>query len=132
MRQVRLGVFETNSSSTHSLTICSMDEYNKWKAGTMVFDRWGEAIIPLSDMKPENLVKFQARLAAEKASDQEDEDLDDDDWDDDDDDDDWDDDSFLTFSEYENRDNRKEEFSYEFTSPSGDKMIAFGEYGYDS
>lgn len=29
--QVRQGVFETNSSSTHTLTICSKDDYDKWK-----------------------------------------------------------------------------------------------------
>lgn len=27
MKQVRRGVFETNSSSTHSITICTEDEY---------------------------------------------------------------------------------------------------------
>lgn len=31
--QVRQGVFETNSSSTHTLTICSKDDYDKWKRG---------------------------------------------------------------------------------------------------
>lgn len=28
--QVRQGVFETNSSSTHTLTICSKDDYDSW------------------------------------------------------------------------------------------------------
>lgn len=28
-RQIRRGVFETNSSSVHSLTMCSDDEYKK-------------------------------------------------------------------------------------------------------
>jgi hypothetical protein len=27
--QVRQGVFETNSSSTHTLTICSKDDFDK-------------------------------------------------------------------------------------------------------
>lgn len=30
--QVRQGVFETNSSSTHTLTICSKDDFDKWDA----------------------------------------------------------------------------------------------------
>ena len=30
---VRKGVFETNSSSTHSLTMCSEDEFDQWKDG---------------------------------------------------------------------------------------------------
>lgn len=29
MKQIRQGLFETNSSSTHSLTICSKEEYDK-------------------------------------------------------------------------------------------------------
>jgi hypothetical protein len=32
-RQVRLGVFETNSSMTHALTMCSDSEYSKWQNG---------------------------------------------------------------------------------------------------
>lgn len=35
--QYRLGVFETNSSSTHSLTMCSLVDYKKWKAGIVKY-----------------------------------------------------------------------------------------------
>jgi len=41
MKQVRLGVFETNSSSTHSLTMCSQEQYNDWKQGKLYFKRYG-------------------------------------------------------------------------------------------
>lgn len=44
-RVVRRGVFETNSSSAHSLTICTQDEWNKWKEGELVWDRWSEGLI---------------------------------------------------------------------------------------
>lgn len=37
-RQIRYGVFETNSSSTHSLTICSAEEYEKWEKGEVLFN----------------------------------------------------------------------------------------------
>lgn len=30
-KQIRRGVFETNSSSCHSLTMCSEKEYEKWE-----------------------------------------------------------------------------------------------------
>ena len=30
MFQIRAGLFETNSSSTHTLVIVSTPEYNKW------------------------------------------------------------------------------------------------------
>lgn len=43
MRQIRRGVFETNSSSTHSLTMCNGDDFDKWKNGELYYceDAWG-------------------------------------------------------------------------------------------
>lgn len=38
MRQIRKNVFETNSSSTHSLTMCTKEEYDNWKSGKLMFD----------------------------------------------------------------------------------------------
>ena len=37
-RQIRIGVFETNSSSTHSLTMCSRDDYEKWEKGEILLN----------------------------------------------------------------------------------------------
>lgn len=36
-KQIRMGVFETNSSSTHSMVICTKEEYEKWKNGEYVY-----------------------------------------------------------------------------------------------
>lgn len=36
MRQIRRGVFETNSSSTHSLTMCLKSVYDEWKSGKRI------------------------------------------------------------------------------------------------
>lgn len=33
MLQIRRNVFETNSSSTHSITMCSKDDYDRWDSG---------------------------------------------------------------------------------------------------
>lgn len=33
MKQIRVGVFETNSSSTHSITVCTKEEYEKLESG---------------------------------------------------------------------------------------------------
>lgn len=35
--QVRNGVFETNSSSIHSITMCSESDYEKWKNGEIYY-----------------------------------------------------------------------------------------------
>jgi len=37
-RQIRRMVFETNSSSTHSLTMCSKEDYDKWQKGELLLD----------------------------------------------------------------------------------------------
>ena len=42
---VRKGVFETNSSSTHSLTMCSEDEFDQWKNGKLLYDSYNEELI---------------------------------------------------------------------------------------
>lgn len=47
MIQIRNGVFETNSSSTHSLIICTDEEYRKWKDNKMVLDRDVDRLIPM-------------------------------------------------------------------------------------
>lgn len=41
MLQIRHGVFETNSSSTHSITMCSKDDYDRWVDGEVYLnDGW--------------------------------------------------------------------------------------------
>lgn len=40
MITVRYGTFETNSSSTHSMVICTKDEWDKWAAGELFASRY--------------------------------------------------------------------------------------------
>lgn len=47
MKQIRRGTFETNSSSTHSITICTEEEFEKFENGELVFDKWEEKLIPV-------------------------------------------------------------------------------------
>ena len=57
-RQIRRGVFETNSSSTHSVSyslhMCSEDIYDKWKNGELVFDRNKEEFVEVSSLELTN------------------------------------------------------------------------------
>ena len=48
-RQIRRGVFETNSSSIHSLTMCMDSDFNKWVAGELVWSRWEDELVPITD-----------------------------------------------------------------------------------
>lgn len=36
IQQIRNGVFETNSSSTHSIVIGTEEEFNKWERGELI------------------------------------------------------------------------------------------------
>ena len=89
---IRRGVFETNSSSTHTITMCSEEEYNKWKNGELVFDRWQEELV---EPKKENEHH-----------------------------------RYQTYDEFW-EDEFLEGFKEKYTTNSGEKVIAFGLYGYD-
>ncbi len=39
-RQIRTGVFETNSSSTHSLTVYKKSDWDEFKKGEKLLDDW--------------------------------------------------------------------------------------------
>ena len=49
MIQVRNNIFETNSSSVHSITLCPEDEFKKWKNGELLFDRYNDKLISLKE-----------------------------------------------------------------------------------
>jgi hypothetical protein len=48
MRQIRRNVFETNSSSTHSITMCMQSEFDKWVNGELAWDRWSDKLVPIT------------------------------------------------------------------------------------
>lgn len=48
MKQIRRNVFETNSSSTHSITMCMKSDYDKWVAGELVWSRWGDRLVEIT------------------------------------------------------------------------------------
>ena len=54
-RQIRRGVFETNSSSVHSLTMCMKSDFDKWEKGEFVFDRWKDKLVPITDEIKESI-----------------------------------------------------------------------------
>lgn len=44
MRKVRLGMFETNSSSVHSLVICTKEDYEKFEKGELNLLVYGDQL----------------------------------------------------------------------------------------
>lgn len=43
--QVRVGTFETNSSSVHCMTMCTTSDYEKWKNGELLYDKDSKCLI---------------------------------------------------------------------------------------
>ena len=121
MISVRRGVFETNSSSTHSLTMCSESDYDKWKKGELLFDNWNDEFITKEEYK--KIYEEEKRKYLEKYSNKTEEDFED-----------YfnDDENYYNFDEFWNRyDYDYETFSDSYTTSSGEKVIAFGYYGYN-
>lgn len=133
MRQIRHNVFETNSSSTHSLTICSKSEYENW-GKDLWFDTDSDEFIPAgwtdeqieqvredyeedrihdryghgSDVPWENLTADQKELIISEY--------------------------FYSVCKDESEWSEKnylEEYYTEYTTPSGDEIVVFGKYGRD-
>lgn len=137
-RQIRRGVFETNSSSTHSLQICSKDEYDRWKNGELVFDSYEddfiekEFITNLTDEDKECVkIDYEERKQKywkswDELTEQEQEEL-------------YQEEinsklsnkyRYKTYRDYMYN-NSLETFEEHYTSVSGDKIVCFGKYGYD-
>lgn len=113
-RQIRRGVYETNSSSTHSLTMCTEEEYDKWCSGEFLFWEWKNKFEPKEDVIKKLKEEYH--------------------------DIDWDDEDEVhylfadngikTSDEYFD-DEYLETFKKTYTTPNNEKVIAFGKYGYD-
>ena len=55
MKTIRIGTFETNSSSTHSITMCMESDFLKWKNGEMYWDSWNNKLVTKKMVEEEYL-----------------------------------------------------------------------------
>lgn len=126
MRQIRRGVFETNSSSVHTLTMCMKDDFSRWCIGDSYlfdgFSSWYRISNPPrrgNVYTREECINFLKTNYIEKEID-------------------WTDDEYVNelledndFYSYENYGRNFEWFQQEFTTPNGETVVAFGYSGYD-
>ena len=115
-KQIRRGVFETNSSSVHSLTMCTAEEYKKWEDGEVLFCKYEDMFGTKEEIIEELKKKPWLRNV------------------------DWNDEDYVSdiFSDegvktYEEffEDDWFETYRQRYTTPSGDEIVAFGYYGHD-
>lgn len=111
--QIRSSVFETNSSSTHSISIVPKDQYEKFKNGELY---WGDCELLTYDEVIEQIKKYDPDFDITD-SDAIDEYMRDN--------------SILSFDEFENN-CYLETFTTNYTTKSGDEIVAFGWYGNDN
>ena len=121
-RQIRYGVFETNSSSTHSLTMMMKSDYVRWGKENLYlytgsglswdFDRPINGKLYTRDEAIE-FIRNNRYYRAEYEID----------------------DEYIKSMYFISSDDEGSEyldtFYGEFTTPSGETIVAFGEYGYD-
>lgn len=101
--QIRRGVFETNSSSTHSITMCTESEYEQWKKGELLLDYWNEKFITKEELENEYGSDWEECI------------------------DHYD---YRTYDYFWNE-AYLEGYESSYTTPNGETVIAFGLYGYD-
>lgn len=109
MFKIRRGTFETNSSSTHTLIMCSDEEYQKLENGEFLIAQWNEEVVSkeeiMNDLKKryedvENINNFLR------------------------------DEGYVTLEEF--YDNEYLEGGHSsYTLPDGQKVHALYEYGWD-
>ena len=129
MYKIRRGTFETNSSSTHSLTMCMKEDFEKWKNGEKYWNRWNEELVDkkvfeeeiskiIDEFKSENSDFDENDEAwAKKLNDYIAENINDDK-------------TFYTYKEFNDYDYIEyETFGQEMKTKNGDEVVAFGYFG---
>ena len=117
MIQIRSGVFETNSSSTHSLTMCTKEEYQSWKKGETYLSQWltKEDFVPREQAIEAINKKYPNSITDDMSNEDVEEELRDN--------------EFYSYDSYWSE--YLEGFEDEYTTKSGEVIVAFGQYGYD-
>lgn len=129
MLQIRYGLFETNSSSTHSLYFATDKEYEQFKKGEIIIDEDSGEFITLKDAV-EAAIRYERESGRNYIEDDTDK---------------FSFDDFRAmdkeeqirilrdyeFISYDHMGTYYEYYASSYTTPSGDKIVAFGEFGRD-
>ena len=136
MIQMRCGVFETNSSSTHSICICPKETYDEWLEGKLLYDDWSNKFVEGKKLTTYDYAQAREKYEACKGKYYKS----------------WDELSdedrkeytttyvletennygqYLTYLEWCSQHATLCKYSEHYKTKSGDEIVAFGYYGYD-
>jgi hypothetical protein len=112
MIQIRKNVFETNSSSTHSLVMAVASDFDKWESGEMYYCEWawGDLRETFESGKFYPAAEVDAYFAAKNEE--------------------RDTECFVTYDEFCDSEYLEVE-DYTYTTPGGEVIKAVAKYGYD-
>ena len=115
-KQIRVGVFETNSSSTHTLSIMPRKDYERWQKGDLYL--YDDKLYTKEEVINE-LRRYDEKYGYEP-QDYSDEDI-------------FDDARMCDYETYEewSEDEYLKTYVKDYTTENGDKIVIFGKYGYD-
>ena len=130
MKQIRRNVFETNSSSVHSITMCLEDIYDKWvndevyfydstyklPEGRDKFFTWDDMLEFMRNELKVDEEDIKALIEAKENDDSEFTSI-------------LQDSDFYTADSYENYNEDCESYAEVFTTPMGERVVAFGYAG---
>ena len=130
MKQIRRNVFETNSSSVHSITMCLEDIYDKWvndevyfydstyklPKGRDKFFTWDDMLEFMKNELKVDEEDIKALIEAKENDDSEFTSI-------------LHDSDFYTADSYENYNEDCESYAEVFTTPLGERVVAFGYAG---
>lgn len=120
-RSIRRGVFETNSSSTHSICIVPAEDFEAWKRGELVFQQDEGELVSVTP-NPDAKITVRYRDATGKLSTKEVPDTPENR-------EQYYYDEFTTYEQWQ--DNCDLEIFVEEKAIKGVRVVAFGKYGYD-
>lgn len=117
MLQIRSNVFETNSSSTHSICIVPKEKFKLWEDGKLYYDRWDDVFLTEEEVRARiDEIKDKYYKDSDDADEYEirTEEI-----------------GALSFKEFSWNSDGLAYYEKEYTTLSGDEIVAFGIYGND-
>ena len=124
MKVIRLGIFETNSSSTHTMVIMPEEDFNKWRTGEILKYKWDNTFVSkeeadgiINKLKKDYAKEYNVNIEDIKCYELNEDSR-------------YDEKLALTYDDFNDWQNLESEINY-YTTKSGEKLIIICWFGYE-